>query len=133
MGCWAMERSATLTPETLRRLRQQFSPAKATEGKIYPLTGPESLAMTEVATRLSTALGKEVEYVNVAPDQIKAVIIGMGAPEFMADGLVELYMMISEGMADMVVGTFKEITGHDRRDFGQFAQDFASAFDGTSS
>ena len=102
------------------------------EGKIYPLTGPESLSMTEVAARLSAALGREVKYVNVAPDQVKAAIIGMGAPEFMADGLVELYMMISQGMADMLVGTFKEITGHDPRGFGQFAHDFASAFEGAS-
>ena len=102
------------------------------EGKVYPLTGPESLSMTEVAARLSAALGKEVKYVNVAPDQVKAAIMGMGAPEFMADGLVELYMMISQGMADMVVGTFKDITGHDPRGFGQFANDFASAFEGTS-
>jgi len=29
----------------------------------------------------------------------------MGASEFMADGLVELYMIISQGMADMVAGT----------------------------
>jgi len=56
----------------------------------------------------------------------------MGAPEFMADGLVELYMMISQGMADMVVETFKDITGHEPRGFGQFAHDFASAFEGTS-
>ncbi len=101
------------------------------EGKVYPLTGPESLSMTEVAARLSAALGKEVKYVNVAPDQVRAAIIGMGAPEFMADGLVELYMMISQGMVDMVAGTFKEITGHDPRGFGQFAHDFASAFEGT--
>ena len=101
------------------------------DGNIYPLTGPESLSMTEVAGRLSAALGKEVKYVNVAPDQVKAAIIGMGAPAFMADGLLELYMMISQGMADMVVGTFKAITGHNPRGFGEFAHDFASAFEGT--
>ncbi len=103
------------------------------QGKIYPLTGPESLSMTEVAGALSSALGKEVRYVNVASDQVKAAILGMGAPEFVADALLELYMMISQGMADMVVGTFQEITGHDPRGFGEFAHDFASSFEGTSS
>src|SRR6266704_7067668 len=37
------------------------------EGKIYPLTGPEALSMTEVAERLSIATGKRIRYVNVAP------------------------------------------------------------------
>ena len=98
------------------------------EGKIYPLTGPESLSMSEVAERLSSALGKDVKYVNVTPDQVKASIAGMGAPEFLADALVELYTMISQGMADMVTDVFEEITGHEPQSFDQFARDFAPAF-----
>jgi uncharacterized protein YbjT (DUF2867 family) len=37
------------------------------EGKIYPLTGPEALTMTEVAERLSAATGKTIKYINVPP------------------------------------------------------------------
>jgi nucleoside-diphosphate-sugar epimerase len=35
----------------------------------YPLTGPEALSMAEVAEKLSAAIGKRVEYVNVAPEE----------------------------------------------------------------
>src|SRR5260370_5973508 len=35
------------------------------EGKIYPLTGPQALTMTEAAAKLSAATGKTIRYVNV--------------------------------------------------------------------
>ena len=98
------------------------------EGKIYPLTGSESLSMSEVATRLSSVLNKEVKYVDVAPEQVKAAITGMGAPEFLADGHLELYTLISEGKADMVTPMAKEILGREPRTLDQFAKDFATAF-----
>ena len=98
------------------------------EGKIYPLTGSESLSMSEVAARLSSVLDKEVKYVDIAPEQVKAAITGMGAPEFLADGLLELYAMISEGNVDMVTPMAKEILGREPRSLDQFAKDFAAAF-----
>src|SRR2546427_1925799 len=41
------------------------------EGKIYPLTGPEALTMTQVAEKLSAAIGKTVRYVNVPPEDAR--------------------------------------------------------------
>lgn len=101
------------------------------EGKIYPLTGPESLSMTEVAGRLSAALGKEVKYVDVPSADVKGAIVGMGAPELLADALVQLYTMISEGKADMLSPATSEILGREPRSFNQFAQDFGPMFKGT--
>ena len=98
------------------------------QGKIYPLTGPESLSMVEVAGRLSAALGTEVKYVNVTPTDVKAAIMGMGAPELLADGLVQLYAMISQGKADMVSPAAREILGREPRSFDQFARDFEPMF-----
>lgn len=100
------------------------------EGKIYPLTGSESLSMTEVVARLSSVLNKEVRYVDVTPEQVKAAITGMGAPEFMADGLVELDAMISEGKADMVTPMVNAILGREPRSLDQFAKDFATELQG---
>ena len=88
--------------------------------------------MTEVAARLSSVVDKEVRYVDVTPEQVKAAITGMGAPEFLADGLIELYAMISEGKVDMVTPMVKEITGREPRSFEQFARDFAPAFNVTA-
>jgi uncharacterized protein YbjT (DUF2867 family) len=50
------------------------------QGKIYPISGPESLSMTEVAGRLSSAIGREIRYVNVTPADVKTAILGMTPP-----------------------------------------------------
>src|SRR5260370_6396507 len=60
------------------------------EGKIYPLTGPEALSMAEVAEKLSTATGKRIRYVNVAPEEAKRAQLAAGVPPFTADALAEL-------------------------------------------
>jgi hypothetical protein len=49
----------------------------------------------------------------------------------MADGLVQLYTMISEGKADMVSPAAREILGSEPRSFDQFARDFAPMFRGS--
>jgi uncharacterized protein YbjT (DUF2867 family) len=36
-------------------------------GKVYELTGPESLTMAELAEEFSGALGRTIQYVNVPP------------------------------------------------------------------
>src|SRR5712691_10513231 len=61
------------------------------EGKIYPLTGPEALSMTEVAEKLSAAVGRAIRYVNVAPEDAKRAQRAAGLPPYLVDALAELY------------------------------------------
>src|SRR6266487_6446329 len=61
------------------------------EGKIYPITGPEALSMAEVAEKLSTATGKRIRYVNVAPEEAKRAQLVAGVPPYTADALAELF------------------------------------------
>ncbi len=98
------------------------------EGKTYPLTGPEALSMSELASKLTAVLGKEVKYVNVSQADDKAGLMAMGMPDWMADGWVAVAMMISTDAANMVTPLVREITGEDPRSFDQFARDFAGAF-----
>jgi len=61
------------------------------EGKIYRLTGPEALTMTEVAAKLSAATGKPIRYVNVPPEDARQAQLAAGMPPFLADALFELF------------------------------------------
>src|SRR5229473_1517432 len=61
------------------------------EGKIYPLTGPEALTMTEVAEKLSAAAGKAIRYVNVPPEAARQAQLAAGMPPYLADALFELF------------------------------------------
>jgi uncharacterized protein YbjT (DUF2867 family) len=61
------------------------------QGKNYPITGPDSLTMTEVAARLSAAVGKAIRYVDVPPDQARQAQLAAGFPPYLADALFELF------------------------------------------
>ena len=100
------------------------------EGQSYPLTGPESLSMAEVAARFSTALGKTVKYVNLPPDKAKAGMMAMGMPDWRADAWVKLGGMIAMGKADMATPAVKDILGREPHNIDQFAADYAQAFRG---
>lgn len=98
------------------------------EGKAYVLTGPEALSYAEAASKLSTAIGKPVKYVNVTPEDFKKSLLGWGIPEWMADGLNELYAAIRAGYCGFVTNTVEEVAKRKPISFDNFAHDFAEAF-----
>ena len=102
-------------------------------GKTYVLTGPASISFHDVASALSKALGKEVSYVDVPPEAAREAMLGMGMPEWITDGFVELLEGFSQGFADSTTSTVEELTGHPARSFETFARDYAEVFGGTRS
>jgi len=59
------------------------------ESKSYDMTGPEALTMTEVAERISSAIGKTVRYVNVKPEERRRALLAAGMSPVFADALGE--------------------------------------------
>ncbi len=111
------------------------------EGKTYGLTGPASISFHDVATALSKALGKQVNYVNVPLEAARQAMVSMGLPEWTADALGEYTTAFSEGYGDFTTafsegyGDFttpdvEEVTGHPARSYETFARDFAQVFGG---
>ncbi len=100
------------------------------EGKIYPLTGPEALSMAEVAERLSAAIGKRIQYVNVTPEQARSVSLAAGVPPFLADALVELFAERRKGKEAQVSPIIPTIFGWQPTSFDEFAMRHAAIFRG---
>jgi uncharacterized protein YbjT (DUF2867 family) len=98
------------------------------EGKTYILTGPQPISFYDIASAFSTALGKEVKYVDVPPDAARQSMIGMGMPEWIAEGYVELMADFANNWANKSYPDVETITGHPARSIDQFAQDFVSLF-----
>jgi uncharacterized protein YbjT (DUF2867 family) len=57
------------------------------EGARLQMTGPEALTLTEIADRISRAVGKTVRYVAVSPIQRRQALIAHGVPLEVADAL----------------------------------------------
>jgi uncharacterized protein YbjT (DUF2867 family) len=100
------------------------------EGKIYPLTGPEALTMTEVAAKLSAATGKSIRYVDVPPEEAKQARLAAGLPPYLAEGLDELFAERRRGKESKVWPTIEEIFGLQPTSFDKFASRNAAIFRG---
>ncbi len=100
------------------------------EGKIYPLTGPEALTMSEVADKLAAVTGKPVKYVNVAPEDATRVQLAAGMPDYLAAGIAELFAERRKGKESQVYPTMERVFGRRPTSFDQFASRYAAVFRG---
>ncbi|HET9951109.1 MAG TPA: SDR family oxidoreductase [Candidatus Eisenbacteria bacterium] len=99
-------------------------------GRIYELTGPESLPFAKVAEAVGRGIGRPVAYVDVPPEAARANALAAGWPAWMADGFVELMAFFAGGGAENANGTVEKLTGKKPRTVEAFAKDFAPLFSG---
>jgi uncharacterized protein YbjT (DUF2867 family) len=100
------------------------------EGKIYPLTGPEALTMTEVAAKLSVVTGKPIRYVDIAPEDARRAQLAAGMPSYLVDALAELFAERRKGKEAQVSSVAQEILGRRPVSFDEFAMRHAAIFRG---
>jgi len=98
------------------------------EGKSYILTGPEAISFNDVAKTFSKVLDKEIKYVNVPGEVSLQAMVGMGVPEWIAKGYLELSEGFSENFANSTTKNVEILAGHPARSFDQFVKDFAQVF-----
>jgi uncharacterized protein YbjT (DUF2867 family) len=99
-----------------------------TERKIYEMTGPEALTMSEVAERLSQALGETIRYVNVSPAAKREALLKAGVePEF-ADAMDELFAERRRGIESRVLPETHKAFGVSPSFFLDFARRNAAVF-----
>jgi uncharacterized protein YbjT (DUF2867 family) len=96
-------------------------------GVTYSITGPQKFSFADVAKELSTAMGREVKYRDVAPADFLAMLIRSGVPSWYARAVTAAWGVAREGkptITDVVlkIARKKPIT------FEQFSRDYANAF-----
>ena len=100
------------------------------EGKTYTPSGPKSISMTEVAAAFSSALDKEVNYIDVPMEAADESLSGMGFPEWNKNAYLEYFKAYSEGWGDYTSSDVEDLTGNPARSIETFAKDFAQVFGG---
>ena len=98
------------------------------EGQAYEITGPDALSYHDMARLFSSALGKEVKYVDVPMEAARSSMLGMGMQKWLVDALLELFNFYGEGRADQVTDVVRKVTGKEPITFAQFVRDHAQAF-----
>jgi uncharacterized protein YbjT (DUF2867 family) len=95
-------------------------------GGIHPLTGPQSLTRIEQAAAIGAGIGRDVELVEISPDEFRADV----AP-FLPEGIVTMLLdhwsdTVTE--PDRVRPGVRELTGRPGRTLEQWARDHRADF-----
>ena len=98
-------------------------------GEAYTLTGPEALSNADVAQKMAEALGRKIEFVNLAPEDLKEALLTAGVPEWNAEALIDLQRLYREGKASAVTEDVERIVGRRPRGLREFLTDYRDAFE----
>lgn len=98
-------------------------------GKAYTLTGPEALTNAEIAQMLSRELGREINFINLPPEQLRPALLAAGVPDWNADAVLDLQRLYREGKAAAITDDVEKILGRKPISFAEFLADHRSAFE----
>ena len=102
--------------------------------RIYELTGPEAQSLAEGARRISKITGREVQFVDVSPEDGLDAMMAAGMPEWFAEAMVEQYGYFLEGEGttngSAVTIAVEEVLDRPPRSFDQFVRENVRAFGG---
>ena len=89
-------------------------------GRVYDVTGRETISMAEVAAQLTRASGRLITYDAETLDQAYASRSVYGAPDWEVAGWVTSYSAIAAGDLDVVTSTVADLTGHEPMTFAEY-------------
>jgi uncharacterized protein YbjT (DUF2867 family) len=100
-------------------------------GAHYDVTGPEALSYSDVAVKLTSALDRQISYVDAPDGAVRQALLDAGLNEWFAGALVGLYqdyrLSGTDGYAAQVTDTVQRVTGRPARSLdgllGELARD----------
>ncbi|MFE0028752.1 NAD(P)H-binding protein [Amycolatopsis sp. NPDC059021] len=96
-------------------------------GKTYELSGPAAVTQREQVEAIGAALGKEIAFVELSPDEHRREWTAQGMPEGIADWLVEGFARVAAN-PQVPTGEVERITGRSGMTYADWAVKNADAF-----
>ncbi|NLW31240.1 MAG: SDR family oxidoreductase [Fibrobacter sp.] len=97
-------------------------------GNTYELTGPDSLTLDDIADILTSVIGTHIGYINISTETARHIMETLGTPQWMAEGMLELYSLQRAGKQSNVSDITEQITNRKPNNFEQFARDYSTIF-----
>ena len=98
------------------------------EGKVYPLTGPEALSVSELVQILSKVVGKPIEYVPITDDVAREGMQKAGLPIFLIDAMLPFASFVRSGKGAETLPTVEQVIGRKPLTFADWARELATDF-----
>jgi uncharacterized protein YbjT (DUF2867 family) len=102
-------------------------------GRIYELTGPRSQDMHGVAREYSDALGREIKYLDIPPEDWEQELKRAGLPEHLTHHLVTVAELNRAGRYDRMADGVERVTGQPALSVREFVTLHANEFRGGTS
>lgn len=96
------------------------------DGELYEVTGPRLMTMTDVATEISRAAGREVSFVRVPSEAFSQAAMESGAPAEVVWLLNYLFGTVLDGRNAYLSDGVRRALGREPRDFSDFAREVAA-------
>jgi uncharacterized protein YbjT (DUF2867 family) len=97
-------------------------------GRIYELTGPRSQDMHGVAREYSDALGREVTYADIPPEDWERGLKKVGLPEYLTKHLLTMAELNRAGRYDRTADGVERVTGRPAMGIREFVSLHADEF-----
>jgi uncharacterized protein YbjT (DUF2867 family) len=95
-------------------------------GEVYEVTGPRMLTLAGIATELSRATGRNIEYVPVPHDAFVAGVAESGAPKDVVWMLDYLFATVLDGRNAYLTDGVQRALGREPKDFADYAREIAA-------
>lgn len=97
------------------------------DGQVYEVTGPRLMTLHEVAADLSTAIGREISYLDVPHEAFIGGIAESGAPKEVVWMLDYLFSTVLDGRNAHLTDGVQRALGRPPKDLRDFARDVAKS------
>jgi uncharacterized protein YbjT (DUF2867 family) len=98
-------------------------------GKTYELNGPEALTNAQIAEKISRAVGRPVEFVDIPEEAQRKAMLDMGMPEWQVTALLDLQQYYSIlGKGGEVTHVLPDLLGRSPTTLDQFLAEAKDSF-----
>ncbi|MCO6510867.1 MAG: NAD(P)H-binding protein [Aridibacter famidurans] len=97
------------------------------DGEVYEVTGPRLMSFDEVASDLSKATGREIEYADIPHEAFVEHVKGSGAPKDVVWLMDYLFSTVLDGRNSVLADGVERALGRPPRDFSEYAHNTAAS------
>jgi len=96
-------------------------------GELYEVTGPRLLTFAQAVVEISQAIGRDIRYVPISPEQFTSSLLESGLPTNFVTSLVDLITTVLDGRNAQLADGVRRALGREPRDFGDYARNTATS------
>ena len=100
---------------------------KETETRTYDVTGPEAISYATLAEILSEVTGRDIPYIPISVEDLRAAMVNNGLPEMMADVFSSFDVAIAQGYFAPCTSAVEDLTGKAPTSVREFLTDNKAA------